>query len=133
MSWINGPSIGPSNLHVGDGGSATFLDRLSDTMLARAEEASPAPPRGAGYQWMSELRLMHPGQAAKHLGVGRGTVLAWARQGWIRYSTDGGRYHHAYSSEDVLELAERMRGRGIPSAHLIRTIGWPDRGGRGER
>lgn len=129
MSWISGPSISPCSLHVsaGAGGLEPFLHRLGDAMLARAEEETPAARQDDDFRWMAYLRLMHPAQAAAELRVAKPTVLAWARRGWIRYSQDGGRCRHAYSSEDVWALAELMRGRGIPSAHLIRALGWPDR------
>lgn len=136
MSWINGPSISPCNLQVSAsaGGSTSILQRLSDTLQARVDASAVTPASDdAEYRWKTEMRFLHPAQASYHLGVGTGTVLAWARKGWIRYDSDGGRHHHAYSSEDVLQLAGLMRGRGHPCAHLVKALGWPDRGGRDER
>jgi hypothetical protein len=69
-----------------------------------------------------EMEYLHPGEAAAALRVTTGTVRSWACRGWIRFCRDGGRYQHAYSSEDVRALVKVRRGRGRPGARLIERL-----------
>ncbi|WP_298800252.1 helix-turn-helix domain-containing protein [uncultured Pseudonocardia sp.] len=65
----------------------------------------------SNYRWRI-MELLTTGQLARELGVSRGAVVKWAREGKIQpeLSTPGG--HHRWKLDDVRAQLRRLREDG---------------------